>query len=140
MQNTRITVKNLKAGQDRSVKTGIHARTTDKGNENRWIYSLLYRNSKNKTVANIQDYALLQPQQRFMDSESAKGGFSSLMFNGVPFIADSHCPASHIFMLNEKYLHLFYHPSENFRFEPFSRPLNQNIKIGEYLPTNEVIH
>ena len=27
-------------------------------------------------------YALLQPQQRFVDSETAKGGFQSLMFNG----------------------------------------------------------
>lgn len=76
-------------------------------------------------------YAQLQPQQRFMDSESAKGGFSSLMFNGVPFLADSHCPANYIFVLNENYLHLFAHKDEDMRFEPFQKPENQNVRIGK---------
>lgn len=75
-------------------------------------------------------YAQLQPQQRFMDSETAKGGFSSLMFNGVPFIADSHCPASHIFVLNENYLHLFAHKDDDFAFQPFIKPVNQNVRVG----------
>ena len=70
-------------------------------------------------------YAQLQPQQRFMDSESAKGGFASLMFNGIPFIADSHCPANHIFGLNENYLHLFVHKDEDMRFEPFQNQLTK---------------
>lgn len=37
-------------------------------------------------------YAALQPQQRFQDSESAKGGFSSLMFNGeqMPISGGTH--------------------------------------------------
>lgn len=76
-------------------------------------------------------YAQLQPQQRFMDSESAKGGFASLMFNGIPFIADSHCPANHIFGLNENYLHLFVHKDEDMRFEPFQKPINQNVKVAK---------
>ena len=42
-------------------------------------------------------YGLLQPQQRFQDSESAKGGFKSLMFNGKPVLADSYAPANHMF-------------------------------------------
>jgi hypothetical protein len=76
-------------------------------------------------------YGLLQPQQRFQDSETAKAGFSSLMFNGSPFISDSHCPTNHIFMLNEKYLHLFAHKDEDMRFEPFQKPINQNVKVGK---------
>lgn len=76
-------------------------------------------------------YGQLQPQQRFMDSETAKGGFSSLMFNGVPFIADSHCPSNHIFILNENYLHLFVHKDEDMRFEPFQKPINQNVKVAK---------
>lgn len=76
-------------------------------------------------------YGQLQPQQRFMDSDTAKGGFSSLMFNGVPFIADSHCPANHIFILNENYLYLFAHKDEDMRFEPFVKPINQNVKVGK---------
>lgn len=91
-------------------------------------------------------YGALQPQQRFMDSETAKGGFSSLMFNGTPFIADSHCPTSHIFLLNENYLHLFVHKDEDMRFEPFQKPINQNIKIakvfwmGAFGSSNNRIH
>lgn len=76
-------------------------------------------------------YALLQPQQRFMDSETAKGGFSSLMFNGIPFIADSHVPANNIIMINEKYLYLFVHKDEDFRFSGFEKPDSQNVKLGQ---------
>lgn len=76
-------------------------------------------------------YQTLQPQQRFLDTESAKGGFSSLMFNSVPFLSDSHCPASHIFILNENYLHLFAHKDEDMRFAPFIQPINQNVKVAK---------
>lgn len=75
-------------------------------------------------------YALLQPQQRFMDSETAKGGFTSLMFNALPMIVDSHCPSAALYFLNEKYLHLYYHPQEDFRFEPFQKPINQNVQVA----------
>lgn len=76
-------------------------------------------------------YALLQPQQRFVDGDSAKAGFQSLMFNGVPFLAASKCPSSHIFMLNEAYLHLFVHKDEDMRFEPWQKPVNQNVKVAK---------
>lgn len=76
-------------------------------------------------------YALLQPQQRFMDSETAKGGFTSLMFNGVPYVVGSKVPTSHIFMLNENYLMLGVHKDEDFRFEPFQKPVNQNVKVAK---------
>lgn len=76
-------------------------------------------------------YALLQPQQRFTDSETAKGGFSNLMFNGVPFIAGSKVPSSHLFMLNERYLHLYVHTKEDMRFEPFQVPINQAVKSAK---------
>lgn len=76
-------------------------------------------------------YALLQPQQRFQDTETAKGGFSSLMFNGKPMLPDSYCPANHMFFLNETYLHLFAHKSEDMRFEPFMKPINQNVKVAK---------
>lgn len=76
-------------------------------------------------------YALLQPQQRFMDSETAKAGFSSLMFNGTPFIVGSKAPTAHLFMLNEEYLVLAAQKEEDFRLEPFVKPANQNVKIGK---------
>jgi hypothetical protein len=76
-------------------------------------------------------YNLLQPQQRFMDSSTAEGGFESLMFNGAPFIPDSHASSSRIDFLNEDYLHLFVHKDEDFRFEPFAKPINQNVKVAK---------
>ena len=78
-------------------------------------------------------YNLLQPQQRFMDSDTAKGGFQSLMFNGIPVISDSHVPSSHLFLLNEKHLHLWYHAKRNFSLEPWQKPLNQQVKLSRIL-------
>lgn len=76
-------------------------------------------------------YALLQPQQRFMDSETAKGGFTNLMFNSVPIVVDSHCPANHMFFLNEDYIELVVHKDENFRFEPFQKVINQAVQAAK---------
>lgn len=75
-------------------------------------------------------YNLLQPQQRFMDSDTAKGGFTSLMFNGVPWIMDSKAPSTHVVGLNEEYLHLLVHKDENFRLDPFQKPINQNVRVA----------
>lgn len=75
-------------------------------------------------------YGLLQPQQRFMDSETAKGGFTSLMYNGVPWIVDSKAPSTHVVLLNEDYVNLYVHKDENFRMEPFAKPINQNVKVA----------
>ncbi len=73
-------------------------------------------------------WALLQPQQRFVDEESGKAGFKSLMFNGVPVIAASNCPALHWFFINESFLYLFVHKEENMRQVEPQRPVNQNVK------------
>jgi hypothetical protein len=75
-------------------------------------------------------YALLQPQQRFVDAGEAKAGFTSIMLNGFPVLVDSHCTTAALYLLNEQYLHLYYHPQEDFRFEPFQKPINQNVKVG----------
>lgn len=83
-----------------------------------------------RTILNLY-YALLQPQQRFSDKDTARGGFSSLLFNATPVIADSYCPANNLLMLNEKTLHLFYHKDENFRMDPFIKPSNQNTKTAK---------
>lgn len=78
-------------------------------------------------------YASLQPQQRFQDSKTAEGGFQNLMFNGIPIVHDSHCPANHLFFLNMNHLHLFYHPQRNFSLEPFQKPINQQVKVSRIL-------
>ncbi len=88
-------------------------------------FNTLTINSESPTIAVAtranynRYYGFLQPSQRFIDTESAKGGFQSLMFNGIPFVVGSKCPASHIFLLNESYLHLYYHPERNFNMQNF---------------------
>lgn len=76
-------------------------------------------------------YALLQPQQRFQDTDSADGGFQSLLFNGLPVLPDSHAPANFMAMINEDYIHLFAHKDEDMRFEPFVKPVNQNVRVAK---------
>lgn len=100
-------------------------------------YNTLTINNKHPTVGMTTRaiygfiWNLFQPQQRFMDSETAKGGFQSLMMNGVPIIMGSKVPASHFFWLNEEFLNLYYHPEEDFRFEKFQTPINQNLKVAK---------
>lgn len=78
-------------------------------------------------------YALLQPQQRFADSDSAAGGFSSLLFNSKPFIACSNAPSSHIFMLNESYLSLWVHKERDMVMSAFQQPINQDAEVAKLL-------
>jgi hypothetical protein len=76
-------------------------------------------------------YNLLQPQQRFADADAARGGFVTILFNGKPFVVDSHATAGDLYMLNLDYLKLKPHREENFRFEPFMKPINQNVKVAK---------
>lgn len=76
-------------------------------------------------------YALLQPQQRFVDAETAKAGFQNLMFNGTPFVVSSKCPANHIFFLNENYLQLYYHPERDFVFDGFVKSSIQDLRTAK---------
>lgn len=74
---------------------------------------------------------LLQPQMRFADAKMADAGFQNLLYHGTPWMVDAHCAASTLYGINVNYMHLFYHPEENFRFEDFAKPLNQNLKVGK---------
>lgn len=75
-------------------------------------------------------YLQLQPQQRFTDAKTASGGFTALMFNGVPWIVDSKAPSTHVVGLNEDALHFIVHQDEDFRMEPFAKPINQNVQVA----------
>lgn len=78
-------------------------------------------------------YNLLTPQQRFVDTDTAKGGFQNLMFNGIVILSDSHCPTNHLFFLNEKHLWLYYHPERNFSMAEWQKPTNQELKLSRIL-------
>jgi len=76
---------------------------------------------------------LLQPQQRFQDSKKASAGFENLLFMGVPMVADSKCPASHLFMLNMEHFFLVAHSNVDMKFVPFVRPINQDVEVAKIL-------
>lgn len=84
------------------------------------------------TRSNFDRYhALLQPQERFQDKDTANGGFANLLFAGVPIVVDSKCPANHMFFLNESMISLKVHQDEDMKFEPFQKPNNQNVKTAK---------
>ena len=103
------------------------------------LYNLCTIDSEHPTVAVATRaiynsyYALLQPQQRFQDSKEAAGGFANLLFNGIPVFADSKSPSQHLFMVNENFLHLFVHKDRDMKFEPFQKPINQDVKVAKIL-------
>ena len=82
--------------------------------------------------ARVDDYyGLLQPQQRFTDNQTAKGGFTALLFNMCPVIEDSHATSTDLYFINEDYISLKVHKDEDFRFEPFIKPTNQNVSSAK---------
>jgi len=76
-------------------------------------------------VASIAD------QQRFTDTDTAKAGFVNISVGGVPVIVDSHAPAGHLFMLNERYLNMVVMRNCNFKFDGFVKPVDQNLKAAK---------
>lgn len=78
-------------------------------------------------------WGLLQPQQRFVDSATAKAGFDNLMFQGKPWIVDHKCPTSNLFGIDEKYFFLSVHKECDMKFLPFVRPINQDVESAKVL-------
>jgi hypothetical protein len=77
-------------------------------------------------------YNLVQPQQRFVDEETANAGFTNILWEGLPVLVDSHVGSTNLLtFLNEDYVHLVVHKDENFRFEPFVKPVNQNLSTAK---------
>lgn len=60
------------------------------------------------------------------DSQLAQAGFSNILFNGVPVVVDSHCPAGSIYLLNEEYMELYVNTQRDFYLEDFQKPIQQD--------------
>jgi hypothetical protein len=76
------------------------------------------------------------------DEQLAQSGFTNLLFNGVPWLVDSHVPANNIFMLNEDYWYLLVNPRADLELKEFREPVNQDamtafiLWAGNLLCTN----
>lgn len=85
-------------------------------------------------------WSLIQPDQRFTDSEMAKAGFGGIMFNGLPIVVDSHVVGSDgdtqdnwLAALNENYVGLAIHSGVNFKVVPIPTQKDQDVKMTRIL-------
>ncbi len=72
------------------------------------------------------------PSGRFqMDSDPGllAAGFDNYLFEGIPVVHDSHCPANTAFLLNTNYMNFIVHPDRDFAFEGFY-PLTAHQQDG----------
>jgi hypothetical protein len=81
---------------------------------------------------------LLQPQERFMDSKTADGGFQNLLFKGAPVVYDNYVTSGDMFFLNTKYIRLVGHSENWFKPTPFVRPTNQDARYAQILCYGEL--
>lgn len=77
-------------------------------------------------------WALLQPQQRFTDSDTARAGFRNLLFNGAIFSEDSYVPSGYMIFWNLKHVMLASSAKRKFpgKFIDFEMPYNQDVKVA----------
>lgn len=78
-------------------------------------------------------WSLLQPQQRFADSDTAQAGFKNLLFNGAPTLEDSYVPANYMIMHNTKFLKLYSHKDRKFpgEYQDFRTFFDQDAEIAK---------
>lgn len=73
------------------------------------------------------------------DEQLANAGFTNQLFNGVPWVVDSHVfdgpntSNSAILMLNENFLYWAVSPRADFYLEPFQTPVNQDAMVAKML-------
>lgn len=74
------------------------------------------------------------------DSLLKSAGFTNLLFNNVPWVADSHvtqnvvgASTSRVYMLNENFLHWIVSPRADFYLKPFQEPHNQDAMVASLL-------
>jgi hypothetical protein len=73
---------------------------------------------------------LLQPDQRFTNTDLADGGFNNLEFKGKPVTWDEACTATNMYFINPQFLTFRYHQARNFASTPFVKPANQDARTA----------
>ena len=104
-------------------------------------YGLCQEGDERPTIAvttqtNFNRYwNLLTPIQRLGSEELGKAGFTSLLFNGIPVVVDSHVNttnADYWYFINTNHVELVAHKMAFFTFERAVMPTNQWVHIGRY--------
>ena len=76
--------------------------------------------------------SLLTPGERYVDDFVGGLGFDNLAFQGKPLVEDSHNPPAQMFFWNLDHCRMVVHEDENFNFEGFKEPVNQDVIIGRW--------
>jgi hypothetical protein len=72
----------------------------------------------------------LTPQVRYTDTNKANLGFRNLLFENVPIMWDSECPAQTAFGINSEYVGITIHKDRNFTQSPFTANLTGSTAPG----------
>jgi len=93
-------------------------------------------NDKPNLIVSSDDYFTfyetgLVSQKRYMDADSAQGGFMELSYKGVPVIFDgvSGMPSAHMYFLNTNYLEMVVHSDANLSIMEEAKPYNQDAVV-----------
>ncbi len=70
-------------------------------------------------------WGLMEPQGRYVNTNVARAGFTTLGFEDMSLIVDSHTPDDYMYLLNTNYITLYSHSAENMRFRPFMEPVDR---------------
>lgn len=81
---------------------------------------------------------VLQPQERFNNTDLADAGFTNLLFKACPVTFDLYNPSGTMFFLNSKYLNLYVHSAANFSTTEFVTPVDQDAKSAKILFQGEL--
>jgi hypothetical protein len=77
--------------------------------------------------------------QQWEDPGLASLGFETILFRRIPIVVDSHSTADSTWFLNENFLQLYTLRDENFKFEPYRKPINQKVFVGYIFWTGNLI-
>jgi hypothetical protein len=87
------------------------------------------------TTQTIYEYyeGVLQPQERFTNTQAADAGFVNLTFKGIPIYFDRDCTSGIMYFLNSNYLNLVVHSDADFATGAFIDAIDQDGKSAKIL-------
>jgi len=87
------------------------------------------------TTQSIQQYyeGVLQPQERFMNTDKADAGFMKLLFKAIPIVWDPKATSGVLYMLNTNHIELAVSSTRDFEPSKWIEPDNQDSRVCKLL-------
>jgi len=106
-------------------------------NDMRTIYNTLSQGSDRPdfiiTTQDVFEFyeKVLQPQERYSNTQAANSGFTNLTFKAIPMVFDRDCSSGVIYFLNSKYLNWVVHQEADMSIGPFVTPENHDVSTSQ---------